>query len=64
MVWEETHVRGFESRHRILEKHFSHICCQNFNGVCLRRPKIYDKRGLGWPIFLKLLLHIERENAF
>ena len=32
----------FESRHRILDGHFSHItCCKNCNNVCLKRPKIH-----------------------
>ena len=44
---------GFESRHRILDRHFfTNICCKNCN-VCLKRPKINKKRGRGWPIFLK-----------
>ena len=36
---------GFKSRHRILDGHFSHC------NVCLKRPKINEKRGRGWPIF-------------
>ena len=32
---------------------FTYIGCKNCNDVCLKRPKINDKRGLGWPIFLK-----------
>ena len=45
--------RGFESRHCILDGHFlTYICCQNCNDVCLKRPKINDKRGRGWPIFM------------
>ena len=32
----------FESRHRILDGHFSHFtCCKNCNNVCLKRPKIH-----------------------
>ena len=27
--------------------------CKNCNNVSLKRPKINDKRGLGWPNFLK-----------
>ena len=34
---------------------FTYICCKNRNDVCLKRPKINDKRGRGWPI-KKLLL--------
>ena len=26
------------------------ICCKNCNDVFLKRPKINDKRGRGWPI--------------
>ena len=31
--------------------YFTNICCKNCNDVCLKRPKINDKRGRGWPIF-------------
>ena len=24
---------------------FTYICCKNYNDVCLKRPKINDKRG-------------------
>ena len=45
--------RGFESQH--LGGHFlQHICCKNCNNVCLKRPKINDKRGRSWPILKKL----------
>ena len=45
---------GFKSWHHILDGHFfTYICCKNCNDVCLKRPKINDKRGRGWPIFLK-----------
>ena len=30
---------------------FTYICYDNCNDVCLKRPKINDKRGRGWPIF-------------
>ena len=43
---------GFKSRHCILDGHFfTYICCKNCNDVCLKRPKINDKRGQGSPIF-------------
>ena len=29
---------------------FTYICCKNWNDVCLKRPKINNKRGRGWPI--------------
>ena len=39
----------FESRHRILDGHFSHFnCCKNCNNVCLKRPTINEKEaGVG-----------------
>ena len=41
---------GFEIRHHILDGHFfTLICCKNCI-VCLKRPKINEKRGRGWPI--------------
>ena len=36
----------------------THICCKNCNDVFLKRPKINDKRGRGWPIFLKRSSHL------
>ena len=33
---------------------FTYNCCKNWNDVCLKWPKINDKRGRGWPIFKKL----------
>ena len=36
---------GFESWHRILDGHFfTLICCKICNDVCLKRPKINNKR--------------------
>ena len=29
---------------------FTNICYKNYNDVCLKRPKINDKRGWAWPI--------------
>ena len=29
---------------------FTYICCKNCNAVCLKRLKINNKRGRGWPI--------------
>ena len=41
---------GFKSRQRILDGHFfTYIVKKNCN-VCLKRPKINDERGRGWPI--------------
>ena len=49
---------GFESRHRLLDGHFfTYICGKNCNDVCLKRPKINDKRGRDWPIFKKISTH-------
>ena len=45
--------RGFESRHRILDGHFStYICCKNCN-VYLKRPKIKNKKEAGVGPFKK-----------
>ena len=41
---------GFESQHRILDGHFSHIfVVKNVMMFVLKRP-IINKRGRGWPI--------------
>ena len=32
---------------------FTYICCKNYYYVCLKRPKINNKRGRGWPILKK-----------
>ena len=42
--------RGFESQHRILKWTFSQIFVVKIVMMCLKRPKINDKRGRGWPI--------------
>ena len=40
--------RGFESRHHILDGHFSHIFVVKICNVCLKRPKINEKEaGVG-----------------
>ena len=51
--WSSGYVRrlmyegcGFESWHHILDHFFTYICCKNWNDVCLKRPKINNKRGL------------------
>ena len=36
---------GFESRHHIFDGHFFTCSCKNCIDVCLKRPKINDKRG-------------------
>ena len=37
---------GFESQHRILDGHFSHIfAVKKVNDVCLKRPKINEKEA-------------------
>ena len=44
--------RGFESRHRILDGHFSHIFVVKL--YCLfEKTENKPKRGRGWTIFLK-----------
>ena len=45
--------RGFESRHRILETFFTYISCKKCNDVSMKRRKINDRRGWGWPILKK-----------
>ena len=37
--------RGFESRHCILDGHFSHIFVVKICNVCLKRPKINEKEA-------------------
>ena len=45
---------GFESRHHILDGHFfTSICCK----VCLKRPKINEKRPELAHFLLKKVLH-------
>ena len=49
VVMEDTHVQEVMSLNPRWT--FFHIYfCKNCN-VCLKRPKINDKRGRGWPIF-------------
>ena len=43
---------GFDSRRRILDGHFSHICCKNCK-VCLKRLKINEKEAGVGPFFKK-----------
>ena len=66
---------GFESQHRILDGHFSHIFVVKIvNDVCWKWPKINDKRGLAhfiqkdclifslllsWNVFVQLLLWMD-----
>ena len=45
--------RGFESRHRILNGHFSHIFAVKICNVCLKRPKINEKEAGVGPFFFK-----------
>ena len=33
---------------------FSYICCKNSYDVCLKRQKINNKSGRGWPFFKKM----------
>ena len=41
---------GFKFWPQILDGHFfTYICCKN----CMKRPKINNKRGRGWPILKK-----------
>ena len=43
--------RGFESRHCILNGHFSHIFAVKICNVCLKRPKINEKEAGVGPFF-------------
>ena len=45
--------RGFESRHRILDGPFSHLFVVKKINVCLKRPKINEKRPGLAHFFLK-----------
>ena len=45
--------RGFESRHHILDGHFSHIFVVQICNVCSKRPKINEKEARVGP-FLKI----------
>ena len=55
--------RGFEPQHHILDGHFfTCIFCKNCNDVSLKRPKINDKRGLGWPNFLKNHTYLQKDG--
>ena len=45
---------GFESWHRILDEHFSHIFVVK-NNVCLKRPKINEKEARILYLDLRLL---------
>ena len=38
---------------------FTCICCKNCNDVCLKIPKINDKRDWRWPIFKNTDLYAE-----
>ena len=43
--------RGFESRHRILDGHFSHIFVVKICNVCLKRPIINETEAGVGPFF-------------
>ena len=45
--------RGFESRHCILDGHFSHLFDVKICNVCLKRPKINEKEAGVGPFLLK-----------
>ena len=47
---------GFESKHCILDGHFSHIfVVKIFNDVCLKKTKINEKEAGDGPIFYTML---------
>ena len=45
--------REFESRHRILDGHFSHLFVAKIV-ICVGEDKNKRKRGRGWSIFKKI----------
>ena len=46
--------RGFESRHRVLDGHFStHSCCKNCKDVCLKKTENKMKKRPGVGLFKK-----------
>ena len=48
VMGRDSHTKGhgFDSQHRILDGHFSHLfCCKNCNYVCLKRSKINEKEA-------------------
>ena len=49
--------RGFESRHHILDGHFSHIFVVKICNVCLKRPKIIEKEARVGPLKNTNYLH-------
>ena len=64
--WSSGYVRwlmyegcGFESWHHILDHFFTYICCKNWNDVCLKRPKINNKRGR-WGVIVAQLVERSR----
>ena len=51
LMLQTSEGRGFESRHRILDGHFTQIFVVKI--VLLEKDEYKRKRGRGWPIFLK-----------
>ena len=52
--------RGFESRHRILDGHFSHIfVVKNCNEVCLKKLKINEKEAGVGPFLKKTVYRFQ-----
>ena len=59
--------RGFESWRRILDEltFFKLICCKNCIDVCLKRPKINEKRpGLAQFFLKKVIIVIPPHMAY
>ena len=48
--------RGIKSQHRILDGHFSFICCKNCN-VCLKKTKINENEAWGDPLIFCIIRH-------
>ena len=49
LMLQTSEGRGFESRHRILDGHFTQIFVVKI--VLLEKDEYKRKRGRGWPIF-------------
>ena len=49
---------GFESQHRILDGHFSHIFVVKICNVCLQRPKVNEKEAGVGPFKKNCLRHL------
>ena len=60
-MWRESCSKGhgLESRHHILDGHFSHIFVVKICNVCLKRPKINEKEAGVGPFFKNICLWLK-----